>query len=387
MKKLSMLLGLTLLFISITACSKPIEDKTVGKNDTPLNSAVVEDSDIAQLPATRIVTDHFERQVEIPSEIERVAIVYLLPLPSVMAVYQGGNVDNLVGMPPDSLNAAENSILARYSPDILNVSTKFYEGGQINMEELLNLNPDVVFFTGPPNAAQFEAAGIPAIGFSTTPDGTSPLNTLNAWLTLLDDVLQKESNTDGIIEYGKKVEKMIGERVKDLDESELVDVLMIGHYTDTALTPAGTGSFSEYWCEATGSINVALDANQATVNMEQVYEWAPEMVFLSTLTSFFPEDLYNNTAAPGHDWSNVPAIQTKQVHKFPLGMHRWWPPSSDAPLSLLWIAKTTYPQLFEDIDMAQTTKDYYKDFYGMELTDEDIEWIFNPREDLGRKFN
>ena len=37
--------------------------------------------------------------------------------------------------------------------------------------------------------------------------------------------------------------------------------------------------------------------------------------------------------------------------------------------------------------MAQTTKDYYKDFYGMELTDEDIEWIFNPREDLGRKFN
>ncbi|MEZ7820797.1 MAG: peptide ABC transporter substrate-binding protein, partial [Patescibacteria group bacterium] len=151
MKKLSMLLGLTLLFISITACSKPIEDKTVGKNDTPLNSAVVEDSDIAQLPATRIVTDHFERQVEIPSEIERVAIVYLLPLPSVMAVYLGGNVDNLVGMPPDSLNAAENSILARYSPDILNVSTKFYEGGQINMEELLNLNPDVVFFTGPPN--------------------------------------------------------------------------------------------------------------------------------------------------------------------------------------------------------------------------------------------
>ena len=65
-------------------------------------------------------------------------------------------------------------------------------------------------------------------------------------------------------------------------------------------------------------------------------------------------------------------------------MHRWWPPSSDAPLSLWWIAKMTYPERFEDINIEQMTKDYYEEFYGMTLSDDDVQWIFNPRENLGR---
>ena len=118
--------------------------------------------------------------------------------------------------------------------------------------------------------------------------------------------------------------------------------------------------------------------------MEQVYEWNPSKIFLSTLTSFMPSDLYNNTAGTGHDWSTVAAVEEGEVYKYPLGMHRWWPPSTDSPLSLWWLAKNTYPELFEDIDMSQMTKEYYEEFYGMTLSEEDIEWIFNPREDLGR---
>ena len=59
-------------------------------------------------------------------------------------------------------------------------------------------------------------------------------------------------------------------------------------------------------------------------------------------------------------------------------MYRWYPPSSDTPLMLLWMAKNNHPELFGDIDLEQEMKDYYKKFYNINLMDEDVERIFNP---------
>lgn len=337
-----------------------------------------------EVQETRKIVDHLGETVELPAEIKKVAIVDLLPLPSVLAAYQGGNVDNLVAMPPDSLNAAKNSILSVYAPDILKVSTECFAGGETNMEELLKLEPDVILYSGATNTEIFKSAGIPAVGFSPTAAGTNTIETLGKWIELLEEVFQKESKVTGIVEYGREVENEIKNRLANLSEEDKANVLIINQYTDKNLLVAGKGTFGEYWCDATSSNNVALSAEKNSVNMEQIYEWNPEKIFMSTLTSFMPVDLYENTAGTGHDWSTVKAVENKEVYKFPLGMHRWWPPSTDSPLSLWWIAKNTYPELFEDINMEEITKDYYKKFYGMDLTDEDIQWIFNPREDLGR---
>ena len=378
-KILSLLLASIMVMGAFAGCAK--------QEEPVYNEPIVESENLLKTKEsdTRIVVDHFGFEVEIPKKIEKVAVVWLLPLPSVLAVYQGGNVDNLVGMPPDSLNAAENSILAEYCPEILNVSTEFYKGGELNMEELLNLEPDVVFYSGKARAELFQNAGIPAIGFETVVDGNvSPVNTLNEWLILLEEVFQEESKTQGIMEYAEKTEKEIMDRVAGIPEDERKNVLMLGHYMDTTITP---GSFSIYWCEAVGANCASLNAEQAEINMEQVYEWAPDVVILSTLAQFYPDDLYNNTAGTGHDWSTVPAIETGDVYKFPLGTHRWWPPSSDAPLALWWLAKTIYPEHFEDIDLNEKVKEYYEGFYGMTLTDEDVESILFPNEGLGRRFS
>lgn len=385
MKKIcSCLLAGILLLGTLGACTGTTTESIPSSSATIKSTENVEATD-----GYRTVVDNNGVSVQIPEKIERVAIVWLLPLPSVMSVYQNGDVSNLVAMPPDSLNAAENSILARYSPEILNVSTSFYEGGEVNMEELMNLNPDVVFYSGPATRAEpFKAAGIPAVAFSTTTaDNPSTLDALERWFELLDDVLQNEnSNYKEIISYGREVEEDIASRVGDLTETERKRMMIISHYNDSVLSVGGKNSFTEYYCETINSIDVAADSPDGNSNMEQIYEWAPEIIFLSTLTSFMPEDLYGNTAATGHDWSSVPAVQNKQVYKFPLGMHRWWPPSTDVPLSLLWIAKTTYPEKFDDINMQEKTKEFYQKFYNMELSDQDIDWIFNPAEDLGRKF-
>ena len=42
------------------------------------------------------------------------------------------------------------------------------------------------------------------------------------------------------------------------------------------------------------------------------------------------------------------------------------------------MAKTTYPTLFEDIDVTQRAIDYYETVFGVTLTSEQVESIFAP---------
>ena len=59
-------------------------------------------------------------------------------------------------------------------------------------------------------------------------------------------------------------------------------------------------------------------------------------------------------------------------------MYRWAPPSSDTPLALQWFAKQMQPELFADIDMDKEIISYFKKFYGVELTKDDLKAIYNP---------
>lgn len=387
MKKSLLLLAVGFVMLATTACQSSSNSTASSKSESAITSTgETESSSKEATKGTRIIKDQLGFDVELPpaKDIKRIAIHKLLPLPSVYAVYKGGNVDGLISMPPDSLNAAKNSILAKYAPDILNVSIDYYKGGELNMEELLKLKPDVVFYAGgEEERQQFVNAGIPAVGFSTvTPNGPNTIETLNVWISLMEQVFEEGSKVTGITEYAKEAQDEINKRLADIPEDQRKKVLMIGHYSDTNFT---LGGFSDYWISVTGGINVGK-GTQGNVNMEQVYSWAPDIMFISTLSDFFPEDFYNNTTVEGADWSGVPAVINKQVYKFPLGMHRWWPPSTDAPLSLWWIAKTTYPEKFEDINMDEKIKEYYKKFYGMDLTDEDVNSILNPVKGVGRTY-
>ena len=98
-----------------------------------------------------------------------------------------------------------------------------------------------------------------------------------------------------------------------------------------------------------------------------------------------PEDLYTN-AIGNYDWSAINAVKNKEVYKMPLGMYRSYTPGADTPVTLLWLAKTAYPELFEDIDIIQETKTYYNEVFGITLTDDQAASIFAPAAEAGAGF-
>ena len=87
--------------------------------------------------------------------------------------------------------------------------------------------------------------------------------------------------------------------------------------------------------------------------------------------------MYNN-AVGNDDWSTVAAVKNKQVYKMPLGLYRTFTPGADTPVTLQWFAKTVYPELFEEVNIEEVTKSYFKEYYNVELTEEQIEKMYNP---------
>ncbi len=385
-KRLSILLLCACAVIAAAGCQS---NQPVSNALSEAESSVAVSSEQPSEPVkgdTHPITDFRGNTVEVPNVIERIVVLGPLPLPTVLAAYQEGYTGNIVGVDPDSINGAQHTIFSRYAPDFTDIASAFYNGGQLNMEELVKLEPDVVFYMGAEMAALFEQVSIPAVEFAHPSSGgdASPLLTLKSWMDTLEQVLQKRSPAQEIIAYGQAVEAEIKARVAANPLAEPQRMLFLSNYTDTALASMGKKSFGQYWSELVGGENLGSRPTSGQVNMEQIYEWAPEQVFIMTFSDKTPEQIYTNTAAPGHDWSGIPAVTRKKVFKFPFGMHRWCPPTTDTPLAMWWVAKNARPELFEDIDLNEKIKAYYQQFYGMSLTDEDVEWILNPRPETKR---
>ncbi len=383
------LLVLCLILVSFAGCGASAEAPTPPPTEAtePVTEAAAGAGGQDGQGATRTVVDHTGKEITIPAEINKIVISSLLPLPSVYSLFEG-STDKLVGIHPSSMAAAKNSILPKVVPDIVNVTTDFMKGDEMNIEELLKLKPDVVFYSAN-NTAEYDkltAAGIPAVGFSTSNWNFNCVETFENWVKLLGEVLQQQDKAAGIAEYGHQIYDEVQAVFEQAGQIEKPRVLILFNYAGGVIKTSGSNFFGQYWIESTGGINVAADLKGTPeINMEQIYEWDPDIIYITNFSPYLPEDLYNN-AIDGDDWSNVKAVREGKVYKFPLGMYRWFPPASDTPLVLKWLAQKNQPELFADIDMEAEVKAYYQRFYNVTLSDEDIHQIFNPaREAAGVK--
>ena len=338
---------------------------------------------------TRTVVDHDGVEVRLPEKVERIVVCDILPLPSVLSVFFD-SADKIVGMSGTSMTAAENGLLGELYPEILDAETGFIDGSTVNNEELMKLEPDVVFYNASRKelGEQLRKAGFPAVAISVNKWEYNSIETLNNWIALLSEIFPENDKSETVRAYSEKVYNMVQERVADIPEGERVRTFFIYQYSETSLMTSGKKFFGQWWADAIGAVNVAEELatdNSVAVNMEQVYAWNPELIFITNFTTAMPDDLGNNTVGV-YDWSAVDAVENQRVYKMPLGMYRSYTPGADTPVTLLWLAKTAYPDRFADIDIIAETKTYYSEVFGVELTDEQAASIFTPAANAGAGF-
>lgn len=375
MKKLYKLITLAALSaMTLAACSNASSETSV-----EAESAAGE----------KIIQDQLGRDVTIPENTERIVVGGILPYFSTW--YVGTNsTEEVVGLHPNAYNAAENSMLADISPEILNASTEFVKNGEVNIEELMKVNPQIYFENSSDQKTLEKVAesGISTVGLQTIQVADAdPLATFNSWLEVTSDIKGGEvtERADRFIEEGQNVQSMIDDGLNGVKDTEKPRVMFLHQHSDKSIIVGGANFFSEKWIKATGGIDIVGNdgvEGQKEVNMEQIYAWNPDIIYITNFTETQPDDLINNSVS-GQDWSEVEAVKKGNVHKVPLGIYRWFPPNGDAPLMLKWMAQINHPEVF-DYDINKEIKDYYSDFYKYELTDEDVDSILHPSSDAAK---
>ena len=325
-------------------------------------------------------TDMAGVDITLDKEVETVYIVgSVQPLVALYRYYRG-NSDNLIECPAAAQSIIASSVFAEIWPDMLELPTHTDDA---NAEEVLALNPDVVFMTGSATGDTCDAlvnAGLTVISFPTAGSGddNNTFETVANWLNQMAVVFGDSEAADALVSYDSDTLAIVNEKLKDVKEEDKPSVMIIFQLGDNNLKVAGSGHYSEFWIDNTGGVNAAAELEKLQpVDIEQVQAWDPDIIYLTTFSPAMPEDLYNNTFE-GFDFSQLSAVKNQQVYKIPLGSYRWYAPSCECSLMLKWMASINHPELFEDMDMTEEVKSFITEFYGVTPTDEQVAVLLNP---------
>ena len=321
----------------------------------------------------REVEDHAGRTVALPAVIERVVVANMPPLTPVYCQFMGQE-NRLVGMPSNSIQ--DNTISHKIVPNLDNIATGFYAQGEINVEELAKLEPDVVLVsTFADHIELLERAGFTVIAFDVQRGGIDSLATVDAWYALLGQIFGMESQAKAISAYNIGVKEMIDQRLASIADEDMPTVLYLPWFTgeDGSMWTSPTGFVGEFYAQVTRAHNVGADASpNASLSVEEVAALNPSIIYLGSFIGSADEEVFYNSELVQSFWSDLNAVKNQQVYQLPGGFCNWFQPTADSALSLLLQAKINHPAAFEDVDMTQSIRAYYQDFYGVEIADEEI---------------
>ena len=316
------------------------------------------------------VVDQGGNEVQLPETITKVAITPV-PWASAMWAIDGGS-QRIVSINPRAMAAYKTSFMPTLDPAFATISTaEITKDFTINVEALMNLKPEIAFIWNDQTAEaeQLKAVGITPVMLNYAEN----LEDLKKDLLLVGQVLGKEDEAEKLTAYHTEVENYFIDKKAGLDSVSKKKVMYL---RNSKLSVAGAKNINNYLLELTGGANVAagLDKQWSEVNMEQILQWNPEIIYLSNFDEIVPEDLYQNKIE-GQDWSNIDAVKNHRVYKTPMGIYHYDAPCVETPLMIKWMGSIQQPELFKDYDIRKDLKAFYKAFFSADLTDENIDTI------------
>ncbi|KGK98617.1 ABC transporter substrate-binding protein [Methanococcoides methylutens] len=348
----------------------------------------------------RTVVDSRGVAVQVPIEIEKVATISDGMIEGVMTSI--GVQDTLVGVGSSCLQrnfkyayetvGGETFIyedgmnpVTYLNPGIVDLPCFAKSGSAVNYETLASLDPDVVIVRLGSCSLRFiddestqksietiESLGIPLVVLYGSNCYDDPdVTTISDEICIIGQVFGKEAETTKLAGYLESQTNLINERTKDIPDEEKPDVLIFGA-SPKARGDGGAGQiFGLDTIESFFIQDIAHAKNGfqesgyfKTVSAEHVLALDPDVIVLCTASGYHPPlELYE---APYYqNLQELSAVKNRRVVALP------WSPCNCAkrleyPIDVMVIAKGTYPEHFEDINLAEWLLDFYQNVYGVD---------------------
>ena len=230
--------------------------------------------------------------------------------------------------------------------------------GDVNLEHLLKLKPDLVFagVTSEAMNRRIEAMGIPVY---TLGIGRHNLKTLmNEFESVA--ILLGDANKGVMLKtYWQEKLLWIAARLEGVKVRKRV------LYTNAAFSSENKAWWGDTFINASGGLNVAAEMPfKGEVSAEKLALWDPDAIVVST---------NSKTAVPlqktldSKRYASLRAVREGHVYPAPVGTFWWDRPSPESILGILWLSKKLYPQRFADFDLEAECRSFYKTFYNRNI--------------------
>ncbi len=335
------------------------------------------DTSASQTSATVTVTDAAGREVEIPSPDNLTAIYSTSPIAQMylftMAPEKAAGTNS-------TYSEAELQYLPEGVGDLPNYGT-WAMNGTLDNEAIMAAGVQVLLDVSSAAISESDIAaadelqdqtGIPVLLFDGSVEKTPET------YREIGAVLGTEDRAEEMASYCENALSDVTDAVAKVPESERVSVYYAEGPDGLKTEPANSPHFATFL--TAGAVDVAdCDLTKGSgltqVSLENVISWNPQVIIAWSSEYSGGAD---ETIRTSSDWSSISAVQNGDVYTIPALPYMWGdrPPSVTRYLGMQWLANILYPDYY-DIDMVETTQDFYKLFFSIDLTEDQAKEILN----------
>lgn len=357
MKKTLRTLLASLLAVTLLAGGATLATGCSGNQSDPTNDPV----DPAGQTEMRTFTDSLGREVEVPATVERIAAL------------SSTTEQVLITMAPDMLvglcQAMSEDEKMFFGEDLaaLPVLGSYYNSkGDFNKESVAAANPQIIIDMGEAKKdlgtdldnLQMQL-GIPVVFIETS------LETFDNAYTMLGELLNTPERGKELADYCAAAYAETESVMATIPEDERVNMLYLLGDAGLNIIPANTfqSGVIDLIANNLGVVEGAKGSGQGMESsLEQIALWNPELIV------FGPNSIYSSVAELDA-WKGIAAIDSGNYFEVPSEPYSWLhnPPTVNQILGVQWLPRICYPQAYDN-DLQQVVTEYYKLFYGYELT-------------------
>ena len=335
----------------------------------------------SQSGATHVVDDELG-QITVPAESKRIATTAPAYTTAVLLL---GGADKLVALED---NYGKNEWIKGKYPQLANLPVVF-SGNEVNMEELTKQDPDLVIYAsryGENNLKQLQDLGIATV---SSPKGSdkqgNKIDQLRARQVYLGEVIGGVQ-LDKAKKYSEEylaIRSEIEAKTASIPETERPTVVQLSGAGDSLQANNGSAIGQELITLA-GGVNAGAGATgeskgpsgQTKIDPEQLLSWNPELLLVDSTK--IRDSIKSDPVLSG-----LKAVQNNNIIVIPNGAMAWAYNGPEEYLNMYFFAKAVHPELFKDVDIEARTKAFYKEYFGFDLTDDDVKHLFNLTDGQG----
>lgn len=330
--------------------------------------------------STRTITDGMGREVDIPETVERTVgvgpgalrqIAYLDATERVVGVED--EKDELVRkVPYNQANPqlADLPVIGSAGPNA---------GG--NSEQLIKVDPDVIFFFGEGSRAETlqKKTGVPVICLQIVDivDQDARETMYKTWV-LIGDVLGKTDRAETLIEFVYETVTDLDERTDNIPGEDRASAYVGAiNYKGSHGISTTRKDFSPFRFANVENVASDIDIEGVSVQVdpENLIKWDPSTIFVgSDNLSQVREDLES-------DYQDIEAVKNGAV--YPILPHASYHHNYGSILTnSYFVGKTLYPDRFEDVNLESKANDIFEAMLGARVYDQllDSYEVYQPIE-------